>query len=250
MSRSVPNPVASIFLARMTRNIVAMVRFRSFGDTRDNIDCREQRVQSSGNLDNRPISLGGGDQRSKVGGARIIVLLAESGLVYAVLQIIRLALNVSIIESTPFYGSLDTEYPIFQSASLVVTVSLPPFDELFVAMYPPTLCTVFLMYGPNVLLYSPVRVYRSVTYFAGRTLEKYVPPALIIIIGYGYSIADTIQMNTISGLPGSSSEPRPRRRGPVHTLSDIVFNRSRGRSTTHSSGPEMGEFEGTGVSKG
>lgn len=53
MSRSVPNPVASIFLARMTRNIVAMVRFRSFGDTRDNIDCREQRVQSSGNLDNR-----------------------------------------------------------------------------------------------------------------------------------------------------------------------------------------------------
>ncbi|TFK95392.1 hypothetical protein BDV98DRAFT_577791 [Pterulicium gracile] len=67
----------------------------------------------------------------KFNGAKILVLLAESGLVYAILQIIRLSLILSFGESTPAYGSLDTGYAIFQSANLVV-----------VAMYPPSLIII------------------------------------------------------------------------------------------------------------
>ncbi|TFL02294.1 hypothetical protein BDV98DRAFT_567029 [Pterulicium gracile] len=56
-------------------------------------------------------------------GARILVLLAESGIVYVLIQIIRLALTVSIVPSTVPYGPLDTANMTFGRATTMVTIS-------------------------------------------------------------------------------------------------------------------------------
>jgi hypothetical protein len=59
-------------------------------------------------------------------GARILLLLTESGLIYAIIQIIRFALTISIVPSTPVYGSLFTAAGIFQSATTILTAMYTP----------------------------------------------------------------------------------------------------------------------------
>ncbi|TFL03244.1 hypothetical protein BDV98DRAFT_602727 [Pterulicium gracile] len=106
---------------------------------------------------------------------KILLLLAESGVIYAMIQIIRLALTATPLKS----ASATTASAVFQSSTQVVT-----------AMYTPT---------------------------------------LIILIHYGYSIADTMQGDTIDG-----KDYQEHGTGVDHQLSAIRF-RHTGRSDTEHS---------------
>lgn len=107
----------------------------------------------------------------RLSSGRILVFLTESGVFYAVIQIIRLGL--SLAPGTTEYTSMRYGSSVFLSMSLVVT-----------AMY---------------------------------------TPAVMIIINYGFSISNTIQMASFS-----SSDVTPQHRGSV---SNIVFGRGTARSS-------------------
>lgn len=107
-------------------------------------------------------------------GARVLLFLTESGLFYVIIQIIRLALTLSVVPSTPTYGSLVSAGTVFHNITRIMT-----------AMY---------------------------------------TPALIIIIQYGYSIADTIQAGRTSGGGDHHSMGRGRR-ADGRTLSALAFRR-------------------------
>lgn len=111
----------------------------------------------------------------KMRSSQVLVFLTESGAFYAVLQIVRLALSVSVVPSTPAYGSLDTAFAVFQSSTQFIT-----------AMY---------------------------------------TPALIIIINYGYSIADQVVEGDLSATDAESGgEKKERKRRLDGTISEIVFH--------------------------
>jgi hypothetical protein len=59
-------------------------------------------------------------------GTRVLILLTESGLLYAVIQIIRLALTVSIVPSTSQNGSLVTAFQIFERTTSIIAAMYPP----------------------------------------------------------------------------------------------------------------------------
>ncbi|TFK96040.1 hypothetical protein BDV98DRAFT_576845, partial [Pterulicium gracile] len=125
--------------------------------------------------------------KTNLHGARILLLLAESGLLFAIFQIVSLALSSAVVPSTPQYGSLDTATVVFSHITVIL-----------VSMY---------------------------------------TPALIIILNHGYSVSDTIQVQTAS--PGGSSRAYYDKR----TLSGIEFA---GNQTTDDTG--YSEDAPTGVS--
>jgi hypothetical protein len=55
-----------------------------------------------------------------------LILLTESGLLYAVIQIIRLALVVSVVPSTPQNGSLVTAFQVFERTTMIIAAMYPP----------------------------------------------------------------------------------------------------------------------------
>jgi hypothetical protein len=59
-------------------------------------------------------------------GTRVLILLTESGLLYAVIQIIRLALTVSVGPYTPYNGSLATATHIFNRATTILAAMYSP----------------------------------------------------------------------------------------------------------------------------
>jgi hypothetical protein len=56
--------------------------------------------------------------------SKILALLTESGLLYLLIQIIRLGLVVSFVPSTPGFGPLETAASIFSHTTMVITVSV------------------------------------------------------------------------------------------------------------------------------
>jgi hypothetical protein len=62
----------------------------------------------------------------KLDGTKILILLTESGLLYAALQIVRLGLAASVVPSTPPYGSLNTATYVFERTSFVVSSMYTP----------------------------------------------------------------------------------------------------------------------------
>ncbi|TFL00041.1 hypothetical protein BDV98DRAFT_605511 [Pterulicium gracile] len=64
--------------------------------------------------------------RVRLSSSRILTHLTESGLFYALLQIARLALTVSVVPSTPRYSTLDTAQRVFQRGGAIVTAMYPP----------------------------------------------------------------------------------------------------------------------------
>jgi hypothetical protein len=59
-------------------------------------------------------------------GTRVLILLTESGLLYAVVQILRLALTVSVVPSTPINGSLVTATHVFERTTMILAAMYPP----------------------------------------------------------------------------------------------------------------------------
>ena len=56
-------------------------------------------------------------------GAMVLLYLTESGAFYAAIQIVRLALSLGVVPTTPVYGSLHTASNVFTYATAVITVS-------------------------------------------------------------------------------------------------------------------------------
>lgn len=64
---------------------------------------------------------------------KILLLLVESGFLYATIQIARLALAISIVPSTPVYGVLHTAQKVFESISQIVTAIYTPATILIIS---------------------------------------------------------------------------------------------------------------------
>ncbi|TFK99452.1 hypothetical protein BDV98DRAFT_625743 [Pterulicium gracile] len=56
--------------------------------------------------------------------SRVLLFLTEFGLFYAVIQIVRLAMSLSVGPSTPVYGSLYTASVAFKTATTIVTMRI------------------------------------------------------------------------------------------------------------------------------
>ncbi|TFK98746.1 hypothetical protein BDV98DRAFT_572163 [Pterulicium gracile] len=122
-------------------------------------------------------------------GSKVLVYLTESGAFYAVIQIIRLALTLSISPSTPTYGSLDTACAVFAGTSAIVT-----------AMH---------------------------------------TPAVILIVKYGLSIADTVQFSSAEGSANNGQQ----------TISAIRFEKSLNGTNAESSTQNLSLGDETGSSR-
>lgn len=116
-----------------------------------------------------------GSGASSFSGEKIMVLLAESGFLYGLIQLVRLALSISNNSSVPFYSPLDTADSVFSSSTAVIT-----------AMY---------------------------------------TPVLIIIIDYGYSMADTVQHSA------STNRTRAGHQGDHHQRPNLIDDSNRTVST-------------------
>lgn len=68
----------------------------------------------------------GVDRLHQTSGAMVLLYLTESGAFYAAIQIVRLALSLSVVPSTPVYGSLHTASNIFTYATAIITAMYPP----------------------------------------------------------------------------------------------------------------------------
>ncbi|TFK95949.1 hypothetical protein BDV98DRAFT_659448 [Pterulicium gracile] len=134
----------------------------------------------------------------KINSARILVFFAESGFIYMLMQIIRVAFNV-LMSNDEVHGSLHTGILLFQDISVI-------------------LCAMFT-------------------------------PALILIVNYGYSLADTcIEINADSGAAGGIAFKERAR--PVRTLSNLVFGSRAGAmatDTTDSTGQNSDSTENVGL---
>lgn len=70
--------------------------------------------------------------RKSFRGARVLLHLTESGLFYAMIQIVRLGLVLGLNPSTPIFGSLFTGSRAFNTASAIVTAMYTPAVILIV----------------------------------------------------------------------------------------------------------------------
>lgn len=118
------------------------------------------------------------------------------------------------------HGSLHTGILLFQDISVILCVS------------------------SQLLVYGNIR-----THSDHDRLQAMFTPALILIVNYGYSLADTcIEINADSGAAGGIAFKERAR--PVRTLSNLVFGSRAGAmatDTTDSTGQNSDSTENVGL---